>query len=212
MSENKTITKGTKTAGSKATEVIVGMAATKLGKAVAEITLAAKSIEDFEKAITEKTLKLSNLEESLKNAQENLKNTQAQNELDLKLSYKADRKKFVDEYLIENGLEAVPSNELLKLNDQLNSATKDRDTAIAKAVASATNELRREYDSKAAIELAENNAKQAELTAQLAQSSSQIKFMEQQVDSWKQALDAERAAGVERQKANAIGTLNLNKG
>ena len=51
--------------------------------------------------------------------------------------------------------------------------------------------------------------KEADNKAAITQLTDKVKFLEEQVGYWKEALEEERKAGVERSKASSIGTLNV---
>lgn len=195
--------------GNKTTEIILGSAALKLEAAVKAISGAVEEVAKLDQKAGECTLTVSNLEDKIGGLKQDLANQQAQNKLELELQYKADQRSFAETWLSANNYAYLPSSELQDLKTKLVRATTEVDQTVAKAVASATGAMTTRFESEQKIKEMEYKTSEATNLATIQQLRSEVAVWKNQAEQWQKALDAERQAGVERQKASAIGTLNL---
>jgi len=212
MEENNNVKETTKTPkakGNKTTEAIIGSAALKLGSAVKSLTDAFKAAEGLEQLVEEGTLKVTNLESNIAELQNKLKQDKANASFELELAYKTDEKAFADKYLVDNGLKAVAESEWNNLNSQLKNVQETFDKRVSEETHKAIGAITKDHKNEMTIKEMEYRNKEAENLAAINQLKDKVAFLEDQVESWKAALDAERQAGVERAKASAIGTLNV---
>lgn len=201
--------KKTTTKGSKTTEIIIGSAAAKLTNAVAGMRNAVIEVEKLEGRANDATLQVVNLEDQIGSLKSELSNQKSQNQLELKLAYESDKQSFVSQFLAEKDSKMVSNEEWQKVNNDLYIAKNEQDRAINTAVASATNALKSAHANEIKVAELQHASKEAANNAEITQLKNQNKFLEEQVTMWKAALDAERAAGIERAKAGAINTLNV---
>lgn len=199
-----------KVAGTKNTEVMLGKAAAGIAASYKGLQTFMNEFANIEQRIPECTLEISNLEDQIGGLKTELENTKNQNKLELELQFKADKASFVTTYLMENNLVSISKTELDKLKTDLMKATTEQDKAVAAAVAANTNSLTAKFNSEKAIAEMQHKTNEATNLAKIEQMEDKITFLGEQVELWKGALDDERKAGVERAKAGAIGTLNLN--
>lgn len=197
--------KSKKVVGNKSTEVIIGAAAGKLNGALQSILGAVKEAEKIGTLIEEGTLKVANLEVQVAEVGQDLANKKAQATLELKLAFEGDKQTFVNGYLQEKSLIAVPASELAAQQQKI----AEVDAAITREVGKAVGIANSANQSKIReLELTQK-ATEAENSARIKQQEEQIVFLKSQVEMWKGALDSERNAGVERAKAGAIGSVNV---
>lgn len=150
-----------------------------------------------------------NLEDKIGGLEQDLKNKVAQNKIELENAYKADQANFANKYLTENSLVAVAKDKLNELEESLEEATTKMADNVRKAVEAATSSMKKDHENANELAKMTFERTQAENTAKLTQMEAQVKFLSEQVGYWKQALEEERKAGVERAKAASIGTLNV---
>lgn len=200
----KTASKGT-----KSTEVIVGAAATALNRAVSSLADANSVAAKLEQVITEGVLKASNLEDQINDLQTTYKQKKAEMEFQLDLDFKTNREAFAKAFLAERDLAAIPNKELGGLKEELEVIKKDFSTKVAQEVGKVKGQLESDFKAQNQITSLTFQAKEAENVAKLNQKDEQIKSLTDQVTNWKDALSAERQAGIERAKAGAIGSINL---
>lgn len=200
-----------KPVGNKTTEVILGSAAAKIQAAVVSLNSAIEVVGKLDEKANESVLQVSNLEDKIGALTQDLANKTAQNKIEVEQAYNADKEAFVDKYLHERKLETIDANELEELKDKVARAEENTANAVRSAVGTAVGI--EQSKSASALKIAELGfaAKEAQNTAEINQAKSQIKFLEEQVQMWKGALDDERKAGVERSKAGAVGTINVGQ-
>ncbi len=204
-------TKKSVSKGNKTTEIIVGAAVAKLTGAIVSLNTVVAEVGKLEQKASDGILKVSDLEDKIGGLEQDLKNKTAQSKIELEQAYNSNKENFVGQYLAEKKLTAVDSMEYGQLQVKLEEATKNVADTVKAEVGKAVGIEQNNSKNALAIQKLEFEKVQAQSTAQLSQSASQITFLEAQVKMWKDALDAERAAGVERAKASSIGTLNVGQ-
>lgn len=195
--------------GNKNTEVIVGSAAIKLEAAVKSLLGAVQEVSSLDDKAAECTLKVSDLQDQIGGLQNQLANQKAQNEFELDLQYKADKRLFSEIWLNENNMTSIPSSDLQDLKNRLSKATMEVSQAVNSAVGAATTNLNNKHESELKMKDLEYKTSEATNLATISQLKAEVAIWKEQATSWQKALDSERSAGVERSKAGAIGTLNL---
>jgi hypothetical protein len=198
-------------AGNKTTEVIIGASASKLAVASKSIIAAVEELQKLEEVAATNSLKVVNLEDQIGSLQQELKNQKEQNKIELKNQYDIDRKSFVSAYLTENGFVMIEATNLTQLKTELETRNKEFNADVQKQVAIATSTQKKEFEATQKIAELEYEKKEANNIAELKQLQSEIKMWKDQAESWKDALAAERAAGVERSKASAVGSITVQK-
>lgn len=206
MSESKT---SPKNKGNKNTEIIVGTAAVKLSQAVKAITEAVIQVSHLDEKMQEGTLKVTDLEDKIGSLKQEFENRATQNKIDLQLQFDADKEGFAMTYLMSKSKVALPLTELNELEAKLETAIRDKDKEVSKAVGIATGKMESDHKNEIALKDLNYQMKEANNLAELAQCRKECTFLEGQVTHWQKALEAERLAGVERAKAGQIGTLNV---
>lgn len=210
MSDVKTPVK--KITGNKNTELVIGAAAQKLETAVKAIADAANTASKLQDTVQTATLQVVNLEDRIGGLEQEYKNKEAQAKISLQQAFDSNREGFVKSFLSEKGLTSLPGSELTELQAKLEKATKDVSQTVAAAVGAATGAMKITHENELKIKDLTNQTTAAENTARIKQLEEQNKFLTEQVQSWKDSLTAERAAGIERAKSGAINTLNVGTG
>ncbi len=198
--------------GNKTTEIIVGAAASKLEYAVKGIQSAVIEVANLENKVGDYTLKIVNLEDQIGGLKQDLDNQKAQNKLELEISFKSDRASFVDIWLQENKFVTISQVELDKMKTDLNNATQNLKANIQEAVSAATSSMKSTHENEKKVLDLEYKTKEANNLAKIEQLESKVTFLSEQCEMWKDALEAERRAGIERSKYGAINTLNVGNG
>lgn len=205
MSETKAPVKK----GNKTTELIIGAAAAKVEAAVKSLMNVAPEVEKLQTTIHQSTLEVVNLEDKIGGLKQDYQNKVAQNKIEIEQQFTADQKSFVDTWMKNNGMTCLPANDLNKMRTDLTEATQNVDKTVASAVNAATSAMKKDHDNATAMAKLEFEKKEADNKAAITQLTEKVKFLEEQVGYWKEALEEERKAGVERAKASSIGTLNV---
>jgi len=191
------------------TEVIIGQAANKLNKGLAELKETAQTLIQLSEKSEELTAKIATSEEKIKDLDIEFAEKKRQKEVELSISMKENAQKQVEAILSAEGKVAVVEKDYENLQNSFLQLKSDLQKEISKEVAIVTSKLKAENEQLERLTKAEYEAQQAKVQAELSMKDQQIKFLETQVENWKDALDEERKAGVERAKSSAIGTLNL---
>jgi hypothetical protein len=106
-------------------------------------------------------------------------------------------------------MEAINSNELKALRDELATVKSNTEKEIKAQVAAATNTIKSQFENDLRFIQSENKAVAAENASKIGVLAEKNKFLEEQVVKLYSQLDAERAAGIERAKAGSIGTITV---
>jgi predicted nucleic acid-binding Zn-ribbon protein len=198
-----------KPVGNKATEVIIGQAASKLSTAVkgimdaqGEITKLADKADEYALIIVSQETKLSELEQEYKN-----RLNQARIELQQSLS--ADRARFVQEWLSENKLTTISNEELASLNSALVNAESNLEKEIKAAEARAFGIAKADKESALKIASLEHAQKEASNVAEISHLKNEVASLKAQVEMLTKQLDEQRKATVEVAKAGSIGTIQV---
>lgn len=210
MSTESTVEqRNTSRRGTKTTEVILGSAAARLESGLKSLSGVVESVAKLEEKINQNALFISDQEATIAAKGMELRNLIAQNKIELQQAYEANKEGFVRGWLLEKDYQIIKSADLVQLRNDLTAAKADTNAQINREVAIVTNTLNRNHESaKKEYEL-EFKAKEAQNVAALAQKDDKIKFLEEQVASWKKALDDEREASVKRAQAAQIQNLNV---
>lgn len=204
MSEVKQKAKGT-----AKTEAIIGAASNKIVTATKSLNDAVSTALKLVDTLDENALKIADQEEKLANLNTEYSNKKTQQTIDLELAFKADKKRFVDEYLVENGLVYVEKAKY----DSLEQAVVEWEEKFQEKVHAEVGKAKgmAERDAQNAQKLAEANylAKEAQNLAKIQNLESQLGFANQQTAHWQNQLNEERKASVERAKASAVGSITV---
>lgn len=195
--------------GSTSTELVLGQAAQHISKAVSELNTAVETVRTLTSQAEELTLQVSNKEAQISelDVQYAEKSRQAEVEFDLNMKANADR--VLSEYLRSTGKMAVTVAEWNGLQKELTDVKANAETETKRAVATATNALKSQYDNDIKLLHSENKAIAAENASKIGVLAEKNKFLEEQVTKLYQQLDAERTASIERARASSVGSINV---
>ena len=195
--------------GSASTEVVLGQAAQKISKAVAELNSAADTVNKLVSKSEELTLQVANKETQIAELHVQFEEKARQAEVEFELTMKANAEKLVTDYLREGGKVAVSTSDLEALKQELTAVKNGAEAETNKAVAIVANTLKSQYESEVKLLQSENRAVAVENTSKIAVLEDKNKFLDQQVTKLYAQLDAERAAGTERARAGSVGAINF---
>jgi hypothetical protein len=201
----KTSTKRT----SVSSEIVFGQAAQQITKAVSELNNATQTVSQLVSQIDELSLQISNKEAQIAELDVQYAEKARQAEVDFNLNIKANQDRVVNDVLRSNGMEAINSNELKALRDELATVKSNTEKEIKAQVAAATNTIKSQFENDLRFIQSENKAVAAENASKIGVLAEKNKFLEEQVVKLYSQLDAERAAGIERAKAGSIGTITV---
>lgn len=192
-----------KAKGTKVTEAIIGAASNKITVATKALSDAVAKALEITKTLDENALKIADQEEKLNNLQTVYSNKNAQQKIDLELAYKANEKKFAEDYLKSHGMIAVNEADYDEVNNSLQeweqkfSEKLRAEVSKAEAIANSKAEAARQL-----LE-AQYQAKEAQNLAKIQNLESQLAFANKQAQSWENQLNAERQASIERSKSQS---------
>ena len=191
------------------TELVLGQAAQKITKAIAELNSATEEVSKLSALGEELTLLVANKEEAISALDVQYTEKERQLNVDLDLSFKANTDKVVSQYLASVGKVAVASTELTALQKELAETKANAESITKKEVAIVTSSLKSQYENDIRFLQSENKAIAAENASKIGVLAEKNSFLEQQVTKLYLQLDAERAAGIERAKAGSIGNITV---
>lgn len=206
-SQTQTVEEAKKTVapkGTKTSEVILGTAVGKLNAGMKALSDMMGGIDKLEERVNENILIISDQEDKIAAKALELKNAVAQNKIELQQAYETNKAEFAMQWMKDNGYALISVEELNGLKADLASATSDTEATIKKEVSAAAGAITAKYNSEKREQELQFLAKEAQNVAALSQKDEKIKFLEEQVVSWRNALDKERDASVQRAQAGAI--------
>lgn len=198
--------------GTKHTEEVIGSALGQMKKGISElgnvVETVNKLVEEAEQLsgiIAAKEIKIEELDVAFGEAKR-------QKEIQLKMDLQENALRAAADILSSQGKIAIDKSAYESITKELSETKTNMDKEISKQVNSAASSMKKDFDNAAALAASDYKAKEAQTTAQLSTLQGQITFLSGQVEMWKGALDAERAAGVQRAQAASIGSVNITGG
>lgn len=207
MSEQQT--KGNKAKGTTKTEAIIGAASNKFVTAKNALQDAVAQALKLTESMDENALKIADQEDRLTGLQTEYSNKRTQMEIDLDLAFKADRKRFAEQYLVENGMIAVNKAAYEEQGFKLVEWEEKFDEKVSTEVGKAKGMAEARANDAAKLAEAQYQAKEAQNLAKIQNLEAQLSFATQQAKQWENQLNEERKASVERAKAGAVGSINV---
>lgn len=201
----KTTTKKT----SVSSEIVFGQAAQQISKAVSELNNATETVNKLALQGEELSLQISNKEAQIAELETQYTEKSRQAEVEFNLNLKANQDRVVNEVLRNGGMESISTTELKALRQELETVKANTDSEVKKQVAIVTNTLTSKFDNDVRFLQAENKAVAADNASKIGVLAEKNKFLEEQVTKLYTQLDAERAAGIERAKASAVGQITV---
>lgn len=196
---------------SATTELVLGQAAQNITRGLNELKSAWDNVNKLGTLGEELTLLVSNKEEAIKALDVEFAEKKRKLAVELDLSFKADTNRVVEEYLKSTGKVAVSASELDSLQKELNLVKNNAEAETKKQVADATTALKNQYENDIKLLHSENKAVAAENASKNKFLESQVKALQEQVETLYGQLNSERNAGIERAKASSIGNLNVGE-
>lgn len=204
MSETKQKAKGT-----AKTEAIIGAASNKIVTATKSLNDAVATALKLVETMDDNALKIADQEEKLANLNTEYNNKKTQQTIDLELAYKSDKKAFVDQYLVDNGLVYVEKAKYDFLEQSVTEWEEKFDEKVSAEVGKAKGMAQREAENAQKLAEATYQAKEAQNLAKIQNLEAQLKFANEQTQHWQNQLNEERKASVERAKASAVGSITV---
>jgi hypothetical protein len=198
--------------GTPKTEAIVGAGVAKLEKLIQDATKIGSQFGELVKLSEEQSLKIAEAEQRLIDINTQAIELRRKQSVENEIAYQENKGEFVRQYLASKNLVPVSQQEYNDLTNEVTRLKADQVKEISKAEAIIGNTLKRNYEQDLKLKEQEYIAKEATNTATINQLKEKVTFLEGQVINWKQQLDAERTASVERAKASSVGAINLSAG
>lgn len=194
---------------SVSSEIVFGQAAQQINKAVTELGNATNTINTLVSQVEELSLQISNKETQIADLEVQFTEKAREAEVNFNLNLKANQDRVVNEVLRNSGMESISSADLKALRQELETVKSNTDSEVKKQVAIVTNSLTSKFENDVRFLQAENKAVAAENASKIGTLAEKNKFLEDQVTKLYLQLDAERAAGIERAKASAVGQITV---
>lgn len=202
--------KGTAKKQTQSTEVILGTAATKLTRGLEELKNVGSVLGELASKAETLTAEIAQKEERTAALDVEFAEKKRQAEVSLKLEMQANSEQAVTTILNSQNKIAIDQTEYQGTLNALKNLRADFDKDVQTKVGQAVDQAKKEWESEKKLMEATANAQEAQIKAELSQKEDQIEFLQSQIQDWKDALKAEREAGVERSKAGAVGTINVS--
>jgi hypothetical protein len=191
------------------TDAVISSAAAALVKATANIQEAFKSVDGLTETAETLTRDIAGKKAEIESLTEVYQTKYRQSEVDFNLKLAEKKDVTVNEYLKSVGKEAVESAAYKALQTDLAKAISERDTEVKRAVAIENSRLTRDFNSEKALLESQFQTSTVKQVAQIESLQKENASLTAQVAQLFQQIDAERAAGIERAKASAIGSVNV---
>lgn len=196
--------------GAMTTEAVVGAAVVELKKVVSAIEIAVDNIDGLSEKADSLTLQVNNRTAELKGLDVQFAEKERQLTVELELTLREKGNVKAVELLAAAGKTAIGTEELSGLRTNYDRLQKEYQSDLNKAVVASTNALTEKHNADKLLVEAQNAQKNAELTFKVESLEAQLKAAKEQNVMLVGQMDAERAAGVQRANANAIGAVNIN--
>lgn len=196
--------------GTSKTEAIIGSGASALNTAVNALAKAVVELQKLPEESDRLTLLIADKEAKLEELVVQFDEKKRSLLVDLDLSMKENTKALVEGHLQALGFIAVEQSAYSNLHTELQLLKDQKDREVAKEVAIATNAMKAKHDADLRVLHAEFGQKEATNTATIQSLSQQLALVKQQNDELFKQLNAERQAGTDRAKANAVGAINVS--
>ena len=210
------VTKGTGTKAATApvkksvtTELVMGKAAVSLQKAVSDAMKVAETLTELSGASEDLALTISNQENRVEELNTIFAEKERQLQLDLDLKMRANAEEVVAKHLAAKGHRAVPNDEFIQRERTISEAATVLENTVRTEVGKAEGMAKSKFEGERRLMESEYKAKEAGNVAEIDNLKKENVFLTGQVQSWKNQLDEERKASIERAKAGSIGTLNV---
>jgi hypothetical protein len=194
---------------SENTDVVISSAAAALVKATANIQEAFKSVDSLTETAENLTRDIAGKKAEIESLTETYQTKYRQSEVDFNLKLAEKKDATVTEYLKSVGKEAVESAAYKALQSELTKVVADRDAEVERAVAIENSRLTRDFNSEKALLESQFQTSTVKQVAQIESLQKENASLTAQVTQLFKQIDAERAAGIERAKASAIGSVNV---
>jgi cell division protein FtsB len=191
------------------TDAVISSAAAALVKATANIQEAFKSVDSLTETAENLTRDIAGKKAEIESLTETYQTKYRQSEVDFNLKLAEKKDVTVNEYLKSVGKEAVESAAYKALQTNLATAISERDTEVKRAVAIENSRLTRDFNSEKALLESQFQTSTVKQVAQIESLQKENASLTAQVAQLFKQIDAERAAGIERAKASAIGSVNV---
>lgn len=195
--------------GNKTTEIVIGSGAAKLQSAVNSLLGVVEVINQLPAKAQENLLLVSDLEDKIGGLKTDLANNIAQNKIELQQAYDRDTQTFVDQFLKENALVTISSEEVRNLRENVQNAAAHLETAVKAAEARATGIEKSNSANELKIQKLEHEKKEAANQAEIAQLKQQNAFLETQMKNLQTMMETQMKNETERAKYGQISTLNV---
>lgn len=195
--------------GSLTSEVVIGRAGSKLKSAVEGLRAAVGEINSLSERAEELQAVIGKREEQIANLDTEYSEKKRAADANLEIEVKKAKRVVVDTFMDNQGLIAVDAEEYQSKLSRLAEIEKNFKADLDKEVAKEKAILTARFEADKKLAEATHSANVAAVNAELNQKNAQIEFLNEQVKGWKDALDSERNASVERAKASAIGSVNI---
>lgn len=196
----------------KAAKAVSGAVAS-LSKVTETLAIYAAQVEDLTEKVNVKTNELAELDIKLAVKIKEIDTSIAEKErsagVDLKIRLKENEDKTLADLAKARGSVVVAADVIPALESKLLEAEKSVESAVAKAVAATTKELKAAHEMEVKTINLTNAAETAKINADLDAKDAKIKMLEEQLKLANAALDAERAARVTIAASTAQPVINV---
>lgn len=196
----------------KAAKAVSGAVAS-LSKVTETLAIYATQVEDLTEKVNIKTNELAELDIKLVAKIKEIDTSIAEKErsagVDLKIRLKENEDKTLADLAKARGSVVVAADLIPALESKLSEAEKSVESAVAKAVAATTKELKTAHEMEVKTINLTNAAETAKINADLDAKDAKIKMLEDQLKLANGALDAERAARVTIAASTAQPVINV---
>lgn len=190
-------------------EVVIGQSAAALKRGVAAITESLEGINQLSERADTLSLDISNKEGKIKALDIEQENRERQMDIDLNLRAKENTEKVALEHLASTNRTALPTTELNKIKQDLTKLQTEYNNDVAAKVHDANQQAKRDFDNERNLLNAQHREKEATNVAEISGLKFQNTQLQTQVNMLVGQLDAERAAGVQRQQGVQAPTINV---
>lgn len=197
---------------STTSELVLGSAVAELRKVSTAAVSAVSMVEGLAEKAEGLQLEIASKEDRIKALDVEYEEIERQKKVDLELTMKASKEQAAIQIVESQGKIVVVKSEYEAIKEELAQLKANFKEEVRSEVGAAVGIANGKLDSERKLMAAEYTAKEAGNLATIESLNKQVAAQGAEIERWKDALDKERTASVDRAKASQIGTMNVGGG
>lgn len=196
---------------SEEVELVLGQAAKHLFAGLKQLEEVTKKCQELPNTVETYELKIANSEAKLAELTNKFELEKQNITAELEILRKTKIEEMLTNHCSQMKKVLVPVEYYTKLTTELDELKKDFAAKVSSEVNAKINYVQKDFETKSKLVDAEYKTKEAQNLALIDQLKNQLSSASAQAAEWREALNSERAASIERSKHSAIGAVNVGQ-